>query len=149
MSITNDTTHPTRMPTATGTISDLADRLVTFLETGQAPEGLFTDDVFCDFTMPQWRLQAQGREAAVALRRGGHPAPGRVPRSRLDATSTGFVLEVEEEWEADGQPWYCRELFRCDVAERDGISAISVYCTGDWDAAQVARHAETVQLIRP
>ena len=38
----------------------LARQFVTFLETGNPPDGLFTDDVFCDFTMPLWRLQAQG-----------------------------------------------------------------------------------------
>jgi hypothetical protein len=48
----------------------------------------------------------------------------------------------------DGEQWYCRELFRADVAD-GAVSQISVYCTGDWDRAQVARHRETVELIRP
>jgi hypothetical protein len=129
------------------TARDLADRLVSFLETGGAPDGLFTTDVFCDFTMPQWRLQAQGIDDVVAMRLAGHPQPGRIPRSRFDATTTGFVLEVEEQWEQDGESWYCRELFRADVAD-GAISQISVYCTGDWDPARVARHAATVHLIR-
>ncbi len=127
---------------------ELAAKLIQFLETGAAPGGLFTADAFCDFTMPQWRLQAQGAEGIVSLRKGGHPAPGRVPRSRFDATATGFVLEVEEEWEQDGESWYCRELFRADVAD-GAVSQISVYCTGDWDQARVARHRETVPLLRP
>jgi len=130
------------------TARSLADRFITFLETGTPPDGLFTPDVFCDFTMPLWRLQAQGIEEVVRLRKGGHPAPGRVPRSRFDLTATGFVLEVEEQWEQDGDSWYCRELFRADVAE-DGISQMSVYCTGDWDSERVAQHAATVQLLRP
>ena len=127
---------------------NLADGLITFLETGTAPDGLFAADVFCDFTMPLWRLQAQGIEDVVRLRKGGHPAPGRVPRSRFDLTATGFVLEVEEQWEQDGDSWYCRELFRADVAE-DGISQMSVYCTGDWDSERVAQHATAVQLLQP
>ena len=69
------------------------------------------------------------------MRKAGHPCPGRVPRSRLDATTTGFVLEVEEEWDQDGESWYFRELLRADVAD-GAISHISVYCTGDWDRAQ-------------
>jgi hypothetical protein len=99
---------------------ELAAKFIQFLETGSAPDGLFTPDAFCDFTMPQWRLQTQGAEDIVRLRKGGHTSPGRVPRSRFDATTTGFVLEVEEEWEQDGEQWYCRELFRADVA--DGLS---------------------------
>ena len=127
---------------------ELAAKFIEFLETGTPPEGLFTVDAFCDFTMPQWRLQFQGIEGIVAGRKAGHPWPGRVPRSRFDATATGFVLEVEEEWEQGGDSWYCRELFRADVAD-GAISQMSVYCTGDWDSALVARHRDTVELLRP
>ena len=132
----------------TDTVRTLPDTFVTFLETGEAPARLFAPDVFCDFTMPRWRLQAEGVGAVVALRRHGHPGPGRVPRHRFDPTPTGFVLEVEEAWDADGEHWYCRELFRADVSD-DGITRLSVYCTGDWDAARVAEHAAAVTLIRP
>jgi hypothetical protein len=130
------------------TVDDLAAELILFLETGEVAPELFAPDVFCDFTAPRWRLQAHGLADAVALRTSGHPGPGRVPRSRLDATTTGFVLEVEERWEADGESWYCRELMRADV--RDGsIAEIAVYCTGDWDRARVAEHAAAVTLLRP
>lgn len=125
-----------------------ADQLISFLETGTAAPGLFARDVLLDFTMPTWRLQARGAEDSVALRRAGHPAPGRVPRSRLEATPTGFVLEVEETWEDGGDRWYCRELFRADVGP-EGITELAVYCTGDWDTARVAEHARQVTLIRP
>ena len=126
----------------------IAGKLITFLETGKAPQGLFAPDAFVDFTMPQWRLQAQGADDVVAMRLHSHPGQGRVPRSRYDATETGFVLEVEEEWEEDGESWYCRELFRADVVG-DAISSLSVYCTGDWDRQRRAEHARAVQLLRP
>ncbi|MFJ9121791.1 hypothetical protein ACIRJO_40455 [Streptomyces sp. NPDC102394] len=137
------------MSTATDTrVKELADLFVRFLETNTAPEGLFTDDVFLDLTLPQWRLQARGPEEIVAMRRRSHPFLGTVPRHRLDATPTGFVLEFEESWE-DGQgTWYCRELMRADV--RDGrIAEAAVYCTGDWDQATRAAHAREVVLLRP
>jgi hypothetical protein len=127
---------------------ELAAKVITFLETGTPPEGVFTPDAFIDFTLPQWRLQGQGLAAIVRLRTAGHPGSSRVPRSRLDVTPTGFVLEVEEEWDQDGESWYCRELFRADVAD-GAISELSVYCTGDWDRAQVAHHRATVHLLRP
>ena len=128
--------------------SDLAGKLITFLETGTSPDGLFTPDVFVDFTMPQWRLQARGADDVVGLRLAGHPTKGRVPRSRLDVTKTGFVLEVEENWDSGDDSWYCRELFRADVTD-GAISELSVYCTGDWDSEQVTKHAQTVSLLRP
>ena len=139
---------PSATSASAGLCRELAAKLAEFMETGKAPAGLFTPDVFCDFTMPQWRLQAQGQDDLVALRLGGHPGPSRIPRSRLDVTTTGFVLEVEEQWEQDGESWYCRELLRADVAG-GAIHDLSVYCTGDWDRAQVTRHAEAVRLLRP
>jgi hypothetical protein len=148
MQVTATTPPEDIMSVTDQTARQLAEKFITFLETGDSPEGLWTADVFCDFTMPLWRLQAQGIEEATALRKHGHPGPSRVPRSRFDATPTGFVLEVEEEWEQDGEFWYCRELFRADVSD-GSISQLSVYCTGDWDSALRARHATTVQLIRP
>jgi hypothetical protein len=129
------------------TVHALAEKFVTFLETNTVPVGLFAPDVFCDFSLPSWRLQTSGADAAVALRTGNHPSTGTVPRWRVDATPTGFVLEIEERWE-NGQQWYCRELFRADVVE-GLVSQLSVYCTGDWDEATQARHAREVRLLRP
>jgi hypothetical protein len=130
------------------TVEQLVKKFITFLETGNAPDGLFAPDVFVDFTMPLWRLQTQGAAEAIALRKRGHPAPGKVARMRMDFIPTGFVLEVEERWTDGGQDWYCREMFRADVSN-GSIKDLSVYCTGDWDAARQAEHKKAVKLIRP
>jgi hypothetical protein len=45
---------------AADSIHVVAGKLIAFLETGQPPPGLFAGDVFCDFTMPRWRVQAAG-----------------------------------------------------------------------------------------
>jgi hypothetical protein len=126
----------------------VADLFLEFLETNQAPDGLFAPDVFADLSLPTWRLQADNVADVVAIRTGGHPDTGRVARHRFDPTPTGFVLEFEEEWRSGGQDWYCRELIRADLSDA-GITELSVYCTGDWDEAQVARHRAEVTLIRP
>lgn len=133
---------------ATGTARLLARQFVDFLETGVAADGLFAPDMFLDFTLPLWRLQADTAEGAVALRAAGHPMVGRVPRHRFDVMEGGFVLEVEEQWEADGDEWYCRELFRADVVD-GSIRELAVYCTGDWPSARVAEHRAAVRLLRP
>ena len=127
---------------------DLAVKLVAFLETGAVPDKLFAPDVFCDFTLPRWRLQAQGVSDLVALRKAGHPGTSRVVRSRLDETSNGFVLEFEERWDDEKGSWYSRELARADVGDA-GVTQLSVYCTGDWDAAHEAEHRQSVPLLRP
>src|SRR3954447_5689570 len=126
----------------------LAEQLVAFMESGAPPDGLLAPTVFCDFTMPLWRLQASGVDDVVALRKAGHPGPGRVPRWRFDPTPTGFVLQFEASWEQDGEAGPAREMARADVGA-DGITQLSVYCTGDWDAARRAEHAGQVTLLRP
>ena len=81
------------------------------------PDGLFAPHVFCDFTLPKWRLQAEGIDGVVALRKAGHPGPGKVPRWRCDATEIGCVLEFEELWEQDGEDWYSRKMVRADAPQ--------------------------------
>jgi hypothetical protein len=126
----------------------LSEKMVTFLQTGTAPDGLFSPDVFLDLTMPTWRVQAVGAEDLAAVRKDGHPGPGRVTRWRADPTPTGFVFEFEERWDAEGQEWYAREMLRAEVADGQ-ITQVSVYCTGDWDRGRQAEHAAAVTLIRP
>jgi hypothetical protein len=127
----------------------LAQKLVRFLETNTAPDGLFAPDVFCDLSLPQWRIQTESVAAIVQLRRDSHPDTGTVPRSRTDLTSDGFVFEFEERWtDATGESWYSREMIRATI--RDGlIGDMSVYCTGDWDRQRQAEHAASVTLLRP
>lgn len=126
----------------------LAEKLIAFLETGSPPDGLFAPDVFVDISMPQWRLQASGVEGLVAIRKDGHSDVGRVPRWRFDPTPTGFVLEFDEAWDHGGEHWTAREMVRADVSD-EGVSQLSVYCTGDWDTARRAEHARMVTLLRP
>ena len=123
-------------------------QLIQYLETAVVPEGLFAPDLFLDLTVPQWRLQAGSAEAALALRASSHPWPGQVRVERVEATASGFTIELEERWDHEDQRWYCREMIRADVVGHT-ITEMSVYCTGDWDEAQQKAHAADVALIRP
>jgi len=130
------------------TVERLSRDLIVFLETGTPPDGLFAPDVFCDLSLPQWRLQTGDVSALIDLRRAGHAGPSTVTRWLSQPTDEGFVFEFEERWEADGEHWYARELLLARV--RDGrISEAAVYCTGDWDQARQDEHRREVTLIRP
>jgi hypothetical protein len=52
----------------------LAARFIHFLETGEADPELFSAGVFCDFTLPRWRLASPrlGEHLAESLRTGTH-----------------------------------------------------------------------------
>jgi hypothetical protein len=135
------------LPTVEGGLADLAQELLTWLETGVRPEGVLSADAFGDLTVPHWRLQAQGEDAVFHLREDNHPQLGTVRVEALDRTTRGFLVQLEERWDAEGQRWYCRELIHCVVT--DGwISELALYCTGDWDEQVQREHAEQVRLIR-
>jgi len=123
-------------------------RLVQWLESGVAPDGLATADAFADLTFPQWRVQFRGGDELIRARHDRHPQPGQVRVERVDRTERGFTIEIEERWVDGGQNWYCREQIRCDL-RGDAIAELSLYCTGDWDEARVIEHATAVSLIRP
>jgi hypothetical protein len=124
------------------------DRFVAFLETG-ATEGLFAPDVFADITLPHWRVQVQGAEEMIAAKTSLHPPGGRTRVEKVLVAERGYTVKVEERWEDAGGSWYCREAFLCELDDQGRITEVSVYCTGDWDEAAVARHAEAVTLLRP
>jgi hypothetical protein len=124
------------------------ERLVDFFEVG-ATDGLFADDVFADITVPHWRVQMQGAAEVIAGKNNLHPPGGRTRVEKVLAGTHGYTVKVEERWEDGGQQWYCREAFLCDLDSEGRITEISVYCTGDWDQAAVAAHAEAVTLLRP
>jgi hypothetical protein len=98
----------------------VCERLIAYLETGGAATDPFTEDVFCDFTPPQWRIQAQGLQDVLAIRRRGHPEPGKVPRWTAQPTPEGFVMELEERWSDAKDDWYCREAIRQECSARSG-----------------------------
>jgi len=123
-------------------------KLIRFLETGSAPEGLFAPGAFSDLSLPQWRVQAGTAGDILAIRAEGHPWPGQVRVERVEQTGHGFTIEFEERWENGGQRWYCREMIRADVAG-GSIVELSIFCTGDWDEARQREHAGAVRLIRP
>lgn len=124
------------------------DRFVAFLENG-ATDGLFAPDVFADITLPHWRVQVQGAEEMIATKTSLHPPAGRTRVEKVLAAARSYTLKVEERWQDGGAQWYCREAFLCDLDDKGRITELSVYCTGDWDEAAVARHAEAVTLQRP
>lgn len=138
------TAATTTQPDATTAVANL----ITYLESGVAPEGLFAPDIFGDVTFPQWRVQADTAEKLMAIRSQGHPCPGQVRVVRVEPTERGFTMEFEERWGDAGQHWYAREILRADVVGAT-IVDISIYCTGDWDEARQREHAVAVALIRP
>jgi hypothetical protein len=68
-------------PAATDT-SVAVVRLISFLETGVVPDGLFAPDVFADLSLPHWRIQTNTAQGILAERFAGWPWTGSSSASR-------------------------------------------------------------------
>ena len=114
-------------PAATDTSVAVAG-LISFLETGVLPEGLFAPDVFADLSLSHWRVQT---DTAVASSRSGSPATRSAARCRWSGSSrpgTGSRSSSRTVGPR-GPAVVCREMIRADVVA-DAIVEMSIYCTG-------------------
>ena len=130
-----------------GTAERLAAELNRCFEALDAPNDVFTADVFCDLLPPYWRFQLQGPDALVAQLRAITEGEATARLLRVVPTLTGFAME-HEVTERGAKNEVARRLFLCEV--RDGrISQVTCYCNGGWDDELRARHAAEAPMLRP
>ena len=132
--------------TATRSVGTLAEQLAQMLRTYEGQD-LFAPGAFFDINVPEWRFQVLGVESFVAWLRGYAPQGYRITVKRVLATDTGFVAEVEGEYEHHGTQLYFRNLYVADV-DGNRITDLSFWCTGDWDPETRARHAVDAPMVR-
>ncbi|HVF18875.1 MAG TPA: hypothetical protein VNA14_01345 [Mycobacteriales bacterium] len=109
---------------------------------------VFTSDLFLDGNPPLWRFQLDSADAFASWLTGY--APHGIPTEvvRVVPTASGFVTELADRVEHDGDVVTSRKIILCEV--RDGrISEMTIYCSGDWDEDLRRRHAEEETLLRP
>jgi hypothetical protein len=129
------------------TVERLSTALNRCFETLDAPDDLFTPDVFFDLFPPLWRFQLQGRDAFLAQLRAISEGDSTSRIVRVVPTAAGFVME-HEETQRGATVEVARHLSWCGV--RDGrISEVVSYCNGGWDDDLRARHAAEAPMLRP
>ena len=139
-------TATTTLPIDDGTAQELSERVADVFRTGEVDDVL-TDDVFLDGHPPFWRFQLQGRDALSTWLSGYTPAGVDTTVVRTVPTATGFVTELVGRHDQNGEEMTDRKIVLCEV--RGGqVSELTVYCSGDWDAALRARHAAEAPMIR-
>lgn len=132
---------------ATRSVAELSDALAEAFRTGDVGDA-FADDVFLDGHPPFWRFQLSHREAFSEWLRGytaHHPdveVVGTIP------TASGFVTEHTSVEDTDAGRLTSRKIMLCEVRE-GRIAALTIYCSGDWDAELRARHATEAPILRP
>ena len=106
-----------------------------------------TPDVLVDINVPTWRFQLQGRDALHHILTEEEFPPGRTVGSwRSTPTADGHLLEVESHAPIAGEDRQWRELvwFR---HTGEAVSEVTVFCSGVWDAATIARHAAEAPMV--
>jgi hypothetical protein len=126
---------------------ELSERLADVFRTGAAGDVL-ADDVFLDGNPPLWRFQLQGRDAFDSWIKSFMPGGADTTVVRTIPTATGFVTEFVGRHQEDGDQMTDRKILLAEV-RRNRIAALTVYCSGDWDAELRARHAAETRLLRP
>lgn len=131
--------------TTTMTTDTLTDRIVKVYVDGDlsALEGLYAADAVVDCNVPQWRYQLDGAgEINRAIREDELGVPDRrVPVWRSVMTNEGLYLETEVRFSDQGEErmWRSVHLFRTTGGR---ITDHTLYCSGIWTAADIARHAD-------
>jgi ketosteroid isomerase-like protein len=129
------------------TAQDLSERLADVFRTADVGD-LFADDVFLDGHPPRWRFQLQGRDAFAAWLRGYSPEGAETTVVRTVPTVSGFVAEFVGRHRERGEDITDRKILLCEV-QHGRITDLTIYCSGDWDAALRARHAAEAPILRP
>ncbi len=140
------TTQTPRMDTAAA--EKLSARFGAVFETFDAGDDLFAPDAFFDLNMPVWRFQIVGADAFAAQLRSIARGSVTLKVLRTVATASGFVHEHEEWQRTPSETYSARRLWLCDV-EDGRITEVTGYCSGEWDDALRARHADEAPMVRP
>lgn len=125
----------------------LSEALAGVFTTGDVGD-LFTPDVFLDGHPPFWRFQLEGLDAFTAWYASFAPHGAPTSVVRTIATETGFVTEFTGRHDDGGREMTDRKIVLCEVRD-ERISALTIYCSGDWDDELRARHAAEAPILRP
>jgi hypothetical protein len=126
---------------------ELSERLADVFRTADVGDVL-SEDVFLDGHPPLWRFQLQGRDVFAAWLQNYSPDGADITVVRTIPTATGFVTEFVGCHDEHGDEITDRKILLAEVRGRR-VAELTVYCSGDWDAALRARHARETELLRP
>ncbi len=105
---------------------------------------LLARDVRCDVNVPQWRFWLTGAATVTEFLAAEEFHEGyRVTRSVVRDADEGSVVELEGTFPHGGEQCLVREVHLLRAGP-GGVTDLTVYCTGVWDAATIEKHASEV-----
>jgi len=129
------------MADSTATSAGAVDRVLSGVESGHLPDGLFADDASLDATVPNWRFHVQGAEAVRAELARWYADPGQFLELHRTELPEGELVEFALGWNEDGVPHRVHQAHILRVAD-DRIRTDTAFCGGRWPASLIAQMEE-------
>jgi hypothetical protein len=120
-------------PTATSPV----DRLLSGIEAGSIPPGIFATDAVLDATVPNWRFSVNGGEAVRHELGRWYADPGRFDALRRHPLPEGELVEFTLGWDEQGVAHACHQAHILRLVDGQ-VAADTAFCGGRWPAPLLA-----------
>lgn len=119
---------------------DVIGRLLTGIEAGSVPDGVFSDDAVLDATVPNWRFTTRGGGAVQEELARWYAEPGAFRDLRRSPLPDGELVEFTLTWQEQGVGHMVHQAHVLRV--RDGrVVSDTAFCGGRWPAPLIAEMA--------
>jgi hypothetical protein len=119
------------------TTTGAVDRLLAGVESGDLPDGIFTDDAVLDATVPNWRLTVRGGPAVRDQLSHWYADPGKFESLERTPIPGGELVEFTLTWTEDGVDHMAHQAHILAVVD-NFVDRDTVFCGGRWPAPLVA-----------
>ncbi|MHC1559035.1 nuclear transport factor 2-like protein [Actinomycetospora sp. C-140] len=119
---------------------DVAQGFLAAVRTGRLDRSWYADDVAVELNVPFGLVRSHGTDELARLLRDAFPYGGEVVAERAVPTETGVVVEFAARTVTGPdrpESTYSRNLVWLELTA-GRIRALTIYCSGDWDAATQA-----------
>jgi hypothetical protein len=123
-----------------GAAMDAIDALLSGIEAGAVPAGIFSQDAILDATVPNWRFTTRGATPVQAELSRWFADPGCFQNLHRTSLDEGELVEFTLTWEENGVTHMCHQAHI--IRLQDGqIASDTAFCGGRWPASLIAEMA--------
>jgi hypothetical protein len=119
------------------TTKGAVDRLLAGVESGDLPNGIFSDDAVLDATVPNWRLSIRGGCAIRDQLSKWYADAGKFESLERTPIPGGELVEFTLTWIEDGVDHMVHQAHILSVVD-NFVASDTVFCGGRWPASLVA-----------
>lgn len=120
------------------------DALLTGIQAGAVPDGVFTDGATLDATVPNWRFTTRGGAEVQAELSRWYADPGIFEDLRRTELPDGELVEFTLTWKEDGVQHMCHQAHILRLSGGQ-VASDTAWCGGRWPAALIAEMAAASQ----